>query len=152
MRFLSSHVTVFVYICWDYQEIQDVQVSVQTQQLRMEVDSSSRPDLTGALRDIRAQYETIALKNMQESEDWYKSKVSRCTQVQPVTHIHTDTRSCLCASSLFLQFADLTDSAKRNSDSLRQAKQEANESRRQIQSLHCEVDALKNTVSPKHHL
>ncbi|XP_028301859.1 peripherin [Gouania willdenowi] len=98
------------------EEIQDVQVSVQTQQLKMEVDSSSRPDLTGALRDIRAQYETIALKNMQESEDWYKSK-----------------------------FVDLTESAKRNTDALRQAKQDANESRRQIQSLSCEIDALKNT-------
>uniref|UniRef100_A0A672FGS1 Peripherin n=1 Tax=Salarias fasciatus TaxID=181472 RepID=A0A672FGS1_SALFA len=89
---------------------------VSTQQLKMEVDSSSRPDLTGALRDIRAQYETIALKNMQESEEWYKSK-----------------------------FADLTESAKRNTDALRQAKQDANESRRQIQSLNCEIDALKNT-------
>ncbi|XP_071350852.1 peripherin isoform X1 [Trachinotus anak] len=98
------------------EEIQDVQVSVQTQQLKMEVDSTSRPDLTGALREIRAQYENIALKNMQESEDWYKSK-----------------------------FADLTESAKRNTDALRQAKQEANESRRQIQSLNCEIDALKNT-------
>ncbi|KAM3878515.1 peripherin [Diretmus argenteus] len=98
------------------EEIQDVQVSVQTQQLKMEVDSSARPDLTSALRDIRAQYEIIASKNMQESEDWYKSK-----------------------------FTDLTDSAKRNNDSLRQAKQEANESRRQIQSLSCEIDALKNT-------
>ncbi|KAF3689726.1 Plasticin [Channa argus] len=98
------------------EEIQDVQVSVQTQQLKMEVDSSTRPDLTGALRDIRAQYETIALKNMQQSEDWYKSK-----------------------------FADLTESAKRNTDALRQAKQDANESRRQIQSLNCEIDALKNT-------
>lgn len=54
-----------------------MQVSVQTQQLKMEVDSTSRPDLTGALRDIRAQYESIALKNMQESEDWYKSKVGQ---------------------------------------------------------------------------
>uniref|UniRef100_A0A668AF15 Peripherin n=1 Tax=Myripristis murdjan TaxID=586833 RepID=A0A668AF15_9TELE len=98
------------------EEIQDVQVSVQTQQLKMEVDSSTRPDLTAALRDIRAQYESIASKNMQESEDWYKSK-----------------------------FADLTESAKRNNDALRQAKQEANESRRQIQSLNCEIDALKNT-------
>ncbi|KAM8867180.1 peripherin [Synchiropus splendidus] len=98
------------------EEIQDVQVSIQTQQLRMEVDSSSRPDLTGALRDIRAQYETIALKNMQESEDWYKSK-----------------------------FTDLTESAKKNSEALRTAKQEAGESRRQIQSLNCEIDALKNT-------
>ncbi|XP_049894691.1 peripherin isoform X2 [Epinephelus moara] len=98
------------------EEIQDVQVSVQTQQLKMEVDSTARPDLTGALRDIRAQYETIALKNMQESEEWYKSK-----------------------------FNDLTESAKRNTDALRQAKQEANESRRQIQSLNCEIEALKNT-------
>lgn len=62
-----------------------MQVSVQTQQLKMEVDSSSRPDLTGALRDIRAQYETIALKNMQESEDWYKSKVGRQTHRQSHT-------------------------------------------------------------------
>lgn len=52
-------------------------MTVQTQQLKMEVDGGSRPDLTGALRDIRAQYETIALKNMQESEEWYKSKVDR---------------------------------------------------------------------------
>ncbi|XP_012736600.2 peripherin [Fundulus heteroclitus] len=98
------------------EEIQDVQVSVQTQQLKMEVDSSARPDLTGALRDIRAQYETIAMKNMQESEEWYKSK-----------------------------FADLTETAKRNTDALRQAKQEAGDSRRQIQALNCEIDAMKNT-------
>lgn len=55
-------------------------MTVQTQQLKMEVDGGTRPDLTGALRDIRAQYETIALKNMQESEEWYKSKVARATQ------------------------------------------------------------------------
>lgn len=98
------------------EEIQDVQVSVQTQQLKMEVDNSARPDLTSALRDIRAQYETIASKNMQESEEWYKSK-----------------------------FADLTESAKRNNEAIRQSKQEANDSRRQIQALNCEVDALKST-------
>lgn len=51
-------------------------------------------------------------------------------------------------SVLSWQFADLTESAKRNNDSLRQAKQEANESRRQIQSLNCDIEALKNTVSP----
>ncbi|CAL8401454.1 unnamed protein product [Arctogadus glacialis] len=99
------------------EEIQDVHVSVQTQHQQMEmVEQTARPDLTAALRDIRAQYETIASKNMHESEEWYKSK-----------------------------FTDLTESAKKNSDSIRQAKQEANESRRQIQSLNCEVDAVKNT-------
>ncbi|XP_028855347.1 peripherin isoform X2 [Denticeps clupeoides] len=97
------------------EEIQEVQISVQTQQVKLEMETQARPDLTAALRDIRAQYESIASKNMQESEDWYKSKV-----------------------------ADLTDSAKRNADAVRQAKQDANESRRQIQSLNCEIDALKS--------
>lgn len=54
----------------------------------------------------------------------------------------------VCFLFLSWQFADLTESAKRNNDSLRQAKQEANESRRQIQSLNCDIEALKNTVSP----
>ncbi len=52
-------------------------MSVQSQQMKMEVmETSSRPDLTAALRDIRTQYESIATKNMQESEEWHKSKVS----------------------------------------------------------------------------
>lgn len=62
-------------------------------------------------------------------------------------NIRTQIHSC-ALHLLFLQFVDLTESAKRNTDALRQAKQEANESRRQIQSLNCEVDALKNTVRP----
>lgn len=45
------------------------------------------------------------------------------------------------------QFADLSEAANRNNDALRQAKQESNEYRRQVQSLTCEVDALKGTVS-----
>ena len=63
-------------------------------------------------------------------------------------NIQTHINSCALPPLWFLQFADLTESAKRNNDSLRQAKQEANESRRQIQSLNCEIDALKNTVRP----
>lgn len=57
----------------------------------------------------------------------------------------------VCFIFLFLQFNDLTESAKRNTDALRLAKQEANESRRQIQSLNCEVDAMKNTVRTHSH-
>ncbi|NWS03238.1 PERI protein, partial [Motacilla alba] len=44
------------------------------------------------------------------------------------------------------QFADLSDAANRNHEALRLAKQEMNESRRQIQSLTCEVDGLKGVV------
>ncbi|NP_001080529.1 peripherin [Xenopus laevis] len=98
------------------EELNDVQVSVQAQPVHMEIEAAKQPDLTSALRDIRSQYETIAAKNVQESEDWYKSK-----------------------------FADLSDAANRNSEALRQAKQDMNESRRQIQSLTCEVDGLKGT-------
>lgn len=36
----------------------------------------AKPDLTAALRDVRVQYETLASRNLQDSEDWYKSKVS----------------------------------------------------------------------------
>ena len=82
-------------------------MSVQTQQLKMEVDSTSRPDLTAALRDIRAQYETIALKNMQESEDWYKSKVDRQTNRPITTQDHKSTYSFLYAT-IFCSYSLLT--------------------------------------------
>ncbi|XP_044526715.1 desmin isoform X6 [Gracilinanus agilis] len=87
----------------------------QEQQVQVEMDVS-KPDLTAALRDIRAQYETIAAKNISEAEEWYKSKVS-----------------------------DLTQAANKNNDALRQAKQEMMEYRHQIQSYTCEIDALKGT-------
>lgn len=46
------------------------------------------------------------------------------------------------------QFADLTDAANRNTEALRQAKQEANEYRRQMQVLNCDLESLRGTVSP----
>ncbi|XP_006119611.2 vimentin [Pelodiscus sinensis] len=97
------------------EEIRELQAQIQEQHIQIDVDVA-KPDLTAALRDVRQQYESVASKNLQEAEEWYKSK-----------------------------FADLSEAATRNNDALRQAKQEANEYRRQIQSLTCEVDALKGT-------
>uniref|UniRef100_A0A674JMN3 Glial fibrillary acidic protein n=1 Tax=Terrapene triunguis TaxID=2587831 RepID=A0A674JMN3_9SAUR len=74
----------------------------------------SKPDLTAALREIRIQYESMASNNMHETEEWYKSK-----------------------------FADLTDAAARNIEALRLAKQEANEYRRQLQALTCDLESLR---------
>lgn len=52
-----------------------MQVSMHSQQqVQVEVEQA-KPDLTAALREIRTQYESIAVKNLQESEEWYKSKV-----------------------------------------------------------------------------
>ncbi|XP_029819132.1 glial fibrillary acidic protein [Manacus vitellinus] len=85
------------------------------QRVHVEVDAS-KPDLTAALRDIRSQYEAVAASNAQETEQWYKSK-----------------------------FADLTDAAARQSEALRAAKQEANEYRRQLQALTCDLEALRGS-------
>ncbi|TKS79645.1 Vimentin [Collichthys lucidus] len=98
------------------EEMIELQNQMQQQQ-HVQVDMEiAKPDLTAALRDVRMQYENLASKNIQESEDWYKSK-----------------------------FTDLTEAAARNNDALRLAKQEANDYRRQVQALTCEVDALKGT-------
>lgn len=52
-----------------------MQVNIHSQQqVQVEVEQA-KPDLTAALRDIRTQYESIAVKNLQEAEEWYKSKV-----------------------------------------------------------------------------
>jgi peripherin len=126
-------------------------VSVESQQVQqVEVEATVKPELTAALRDIRAQYENIAAKNLQEAEEWYKSKVREHwgNPGGPRVGRHWEWR---CASqpglSATAQYADLSDAANRNHEALRQAKQEMNESRRQIQSLMCEVDGLRGTVS-----
>ncbi|KAG5841648.1 hypothetical protein ANANG_G00168870 [Anguilla anguilla] len=97
------------------EEVAELQAQIQDQHVQVDMDVA-KPDLTAALRDVRLQYENLAAKNVQESEDWYKSK-----------------------------FTDLSEAAARNSEALRLAKQEANEFRRQVQALTCEVDSLKGT-------
>ncbi|XP_016896267.1 glial fibrillary acidic protein isoform X2 [Cynoglossus semilaevis] len=97
------------------EEVRELQEQIMAQQVHVEPDVS-KPDLTTALREIRVQYETMASSNMQETEEWYRSK-----------------------------FADLSDAANRNAEALRVAKQESNEYRRQIQVLTCDLEALRGT-------
>lgn len=63
-----------------------------------------------------------------------------CPWINSGRHIYL--RFFLCA-----QFSDLTDAANRNAEALRQAKQEANEYRRQIQVLNCDLEAVRGAVS-----
>ncbi|NXC03335.1 GFAP protein, partial [Orthonyx spaldingii] len=97
------------------EELRELQEQLARQRVSIEVDAS-KPDLTAALRDIRSQYEAVAASNVQETEEWYKSK-----------------------------FADLTDAAARHAEALRAAKQEANEYRRQLQALTCDLEALRGS-------
>lgn len=138
-----------------------MQSQLQEQQVQVEMDVS-KPDLTAALRDIRAQYENIAAKNISEAEEWYKSKVRRKSSFTWLKRLgmigvsfHSwDSLLLIHLSALFapppplcLQVTDLTQAANKNNDAIRQAKQEMMEYRHQIQSFTCEIDALKGTVS-----
>ncbi|NXT82645.1 GFAP protein, partial [Zapornia atra] len=97
------------------EELRELQEQLARQRVHVEVDTS-KPDLTAALRDIRSQYEAMATSNVQETQEWYKSK-----------------------------FADLTDAAARHAEALRAAKQEANDYRRQLQALTCDLEALRGS-------
>ncbi|XP_043923472.1 vimentin-like [Protopterus annectens] len=97
------------------EEVRELQAKIQEQHVQVDMDVS-KPDLSAALRDVRLEMENVAKRTSLEAEEWYKSKC-----------------------------ADLAESASRNSDALRQTKQESNEYRRQLQSLNCEIDALKGT-------
>ncbi|NXY11569.1 PERI protein, partial [Pteruthius melanotis] len=57
------------------QELRDLEVSGPSPAGLAEVEVC-KPELTAALREIRTQYESIAVKNLQEAEEWYKSKVA----------------------------------------------------------------------------
>ncbi|NXN12489.1 PERI protein, partial [Indicator maculatus] len=58
------------------EELRDLEVSGPAAAGPVEVEVC-KAELTAALREIRSQYESIAVKNLQEAEDWYKSKSPR---------------------------------------------------------------------------
>ncbi|KAK3534404.1 hypothetical protein QTP86_015238 [Hemibagrus guttatus] len=115
------------------EELREIQAQSQQQKQGCVDLDVSQPDLTSALREIRVQYENLASKNGHRSEDWYDSK-PYLSWLKSLHIVDVD-----------LQFADLTEAANRNKEALRTAKQEANESRRQVHALTCEVDTLKGT-------
>ncbi|XP_066570292.1 neurofilament light chain b [Amia ocellicauda] len=95
------------------EEIAELQAQVQYAQVSVEMEVA-KPDLSAALRDIRSQYEKLATRNMQAAEDWFKSK-----------------------------FNVLTETAARNTDAVRTAKDEAGEYRRQLKARSLEIEACR---------
>jgi len=78
---------------------------------------ASRPDLSGALRDIRGQYERLAGKNMRAAEDWYRGK-----------------------------FASVAETAGRNNEAAHALREEANEYRRLLHSRSSEIESLRSVI------
>ncbi|VTJ87518.1 Hypothetical predicted protein [Marmota monax] len=56
------------------EEIAELQEQIQYAQISVEMDVSSKPDLSSALKDIRTQYEKLAPKSVQNAEEWFKSR------------------------------------------------------------------------------
>lgn len=98
------------------EEVAELTEMIQAAQVSVEMEVA-KPDLTSALKEIRSQYESMASKNLQSAEEWYKSK-----------------------------FADLTVQASRSNDAIRASREEANEFRRQLQSKTIEIESLRGTT------
>nr|KAF6382518.1 hypothetical protein mPipKuh1_008880 [Pipistrellus kuhlii] len=61
-------------------EITKLQAQIQYAQISMEMDMFSKSDFSTALKDIHAQYEKLAAKNMRNAEEWYKSHFTMLTE------------------------------------------------------------------------
>ncbi|RXN26944.1 neurofilament light polypeptide-like protein [Labeo rohita] len=95
-------------------EISELQAQIQYgAQIAIEAEAA-KPDLSSALRDIRAQYEKLAAKNIQSAEEWFRGKMGH-----------------------------LTESVVHHTDAVRSSKDEAGEYRRQLQACVLEIDACK---------
>ncbi|CAM4702103.1 unnamed protein product [Lepidochelys olivacea] len=96
------------------EELAELQAQIQYAHLSVEMDVAAKPDLSAALRDIRAQYEKLAARNMQNAEEWFRSR-----------------------------FTVLTESAAKNTDAVRAAKDEISESRRLLKAKTLEIEATR---------
>ncbi|KAM6939852.1 internexin neuronal intermediate filament protein, alpha b [Xenentodon cancila] len=97
------------------EEVAELTDMIQAAQVSVEMEVS-KPDLTSALKEIRGQYESMASKNLQSAEEWYKTK-----------------------------FADLSEQANRSNEAIRASREELNEFRRQLQSKTIEIESLRGT-------
>ncbi|CAJ1066988.1 internexin neuronal intermediate filament protein%2C alpha a [Xyrichtys novacula] len=95
------------------EEIQELSSLMEAQQVSVELELA-KPDLTSALKEIRNQYESIASKNLQSAEEWYKNK-----------------------------FASLSEQATRSNEAMRASREEISEFRRQLQSRTIEIETLR---------
>ncbi|KYO44458.1 neurofilament light polypeptide [Alligator mississippiensis] len=96
------------------EELAELQAQIQYAHLSVEMDVAAKPDLSAALRDIRAQYEKLAARNMQNAEEWFRSR-----------------------------FTVLSESAAKNTDAVRAAKDEVSESRRLLKAKTLEIEATR---------
>ncbi|XP_026879348.2 neurofilament light polypeptide [Electrophorus electricus] len=97
------------------QERLRAQLKVASLSVKLDVD---RPDLSAALGEIRAQYETLAKRNMQVAEAWYHGKVASVAQI-----------------------------TGKQEEAVRLVREETAEYRRLLQSCSAKVETLRNVIN-----
>ncbi|XP_052428973.1 glial fibrillary acidic protein isoform X2 [Carassius gibelio] len=95
-------------------EIEELMAQIYGSVAKVDV-AFSLPDLASALKQIQAQYDSIAAQNLQEMDAWYKAK-----------------------------FQDLNKATSRHVDTVRSIREELTAYKREIQNKQRELDALKN--------
>uniref|UniRef100_A0A673GZZ9 Glial fibrillary acidic protein-like n=1 Tax=Sinocyclocheilus rhinocerous TaxID=307959 RepID=A0A673GZZ9_9TELE len=95
-------------------EIEELMAQIYGSVAKVDV-AFSLPDLASALKQIQAQYDSIAAQNLQEMDAWYKAK-----------------------------FQDLNKATSRHVDTARSIREEITAYKREIQNKQRELDALKN--------
>ncbi|XP_062860606.1 notochord granular surface [Trichomycterus rosablanca] len=94
------------------QEIEELMAQIYQTVAKVDV-AFSLPDLSSALKDIQTQYDTIAARNLQEMDAWYKTK-----------------------------FQDLNSASTRHVESVRGIREEVVGYKKDIQNKQRELDAL----------
>ncbi|XP_072533074.1 internexin neuronal intermediate filament protein, alpha a [Salminus brasiliensis] len=97
------------------EEVAELTAMMQAAQVSVELDTT-KLDLTSALKEIRGQYESLASKNLQSAEEWYKAK-----------------------------FANLNEQATKTNEVMRATREEMSDYRRQLQSKTVEMETLRGT-------
>uniref|UniRef100_A0A4W3JGH1 Zgc:172323 n=1 Tax=Callorhinchus milii TaxID=7868 RepID=A0A4W3JGH1_CALMI len=95
------------------EEIEDLMKQIYSASVTVEI-SYSIPDLGTALKDIQLHYEGISAKNLQEMDDWYKTK-----------------------------FVDLNQTSTKHIENIRRTREQIGNCKRNLQSSQMELDALK---------
>uniref|UniRef100_A0A3Q3X6B1 IF rod domain-containing protein n=1 Tax=Mola mola TaxID=94237 RepID=A0A3Q3X6B1_MOLML len=101
------------------EEVAELLAQIQSSQVSFDGRDTLKADVTGALREIRAQLDSHACKSSSHAEEWFKGDVVRVER--------------------------LSDAARFNQDALRRTQEEIAEYRRQLQSRTIELDTLRGT-------
>ncbi|KAI3372901.1 hypothetical protein L3Q82_023344 [Scortum barcoo] len=98
------------------EEVAELLAQIQGAQVSFDVRDALKADVTGALREIRAQLDSHASKSSTHAEEWFKVRMER-----------------------------LSDAARSNQDAIRGTQEEIAEYRRQLQSRTIELETLRGT-------